>query len=724
MKEIKFWPHLTIVAVLCAVVAGVGVGLWMKRNETASAESVLTAGRIQKVDGNVALANDLTNNGSDLQWSDATANTPFSVGDRIYTNDNSQASLAFTGRNYARLQPNTSLDVLSLDRRRTQLALRDGSAMFDVGYLEPGQVFEVATPYGAVDLNQPGLYDVGIGNDGNVLVSVLSGLAQVVGLGGTGQISKGEMLTLVGQTAANVLLSRLDGGRAGYLVDDYYRYQYPQYYDGRYSDYNTYLQNPYYFDPYRRNISYQYASSYIPGLNDLDYYGNWQNVNGYGYAWTPRVDNGWSPYQQGYWINDYPYGPTWVSSEPWGYAPYHYGRWAFAGDRWYWVPDGVNTTPTYSPALVGFIPDQNQIGWVPLAPNDPYVSRYYDQGWNPNYLSRQDLYQQHLANMAVPGAVAVLPTDDFILGYDDHRIRRWDRRDFDGRRAVLDPLLMTPLRNAVIHSAWGYRGKKDLPPGIAKKLYDRQVIASSAPQDLPFRRDLGRRFGVATVPDRVKNKQFKVNERPDKQFARVGDGDRGNFGGNGDRFNQNGQSSKHALKQMERQQRSEERQFRRAEGTRVAAPVVEQGRGRGWERRSQNASAPAPVIDRDRGRGIERRQQVQMAQPQVRAIDRSNGRPNKHEQRQMSGPPMRQAAPAAAPVMQQGGGNGHGHGAMRQAAPAAAPVMEQGGGHGGGHGANKVEKQGGGGHKNGGGPPAASPGGGGGKGKGKGKGNG
>lgn len=700
MKEMKVWPHLTIVAVLCAVVAGVGVGLWMHRNQTASAESVLTAGRIQRVDGNVALANALTSNGSDLQWSDATANTPFSVGDRIYTNDNSQASLAFTGRNYARLQPNTSLDVLSLDRRRTQLALRDGSAMFDVGYLEPGQVFEVATPYGAVDLNQPGLYDVGIGNDGNVLVSVLSGLAQVVGLGGTGQISKGEMLTLVGQTAANVLLSRVDGGRAGYLVDDYYRYQYPQYYDGRYADYNTYLQDPYYFDPYRRDSSYQYASSYIPGLNDLDYYGNWQNVNGYGYAWTPRVDNGWSPYQQGYWINDYPYGPTWVSSEPWGYAPYHYGRWAYAGDRWYWVPDGVNTTPTYSPALVGFIPDQNQIGWVPLAPSDPYVSRYYDQGWNPNYLSRQDLYQQHLANMAVPGAVAVLPTDDFILGYDDHRIRRWDRRDFDGRRAVLDPLLMTPLRNAVIHSAWGYRGKKDLPPGIAKKLYDRQVIASSAPQDLPFRRDFARRFGVETVPDRVKNKQFQVNDqRPDKQSARFANGDNRDLRGNSD---------KHESKQIERQQRAEERQFGRPEGARVAAPAIDRGRGRGVEQRQKHQvqemrraqpEVSAPVIDRGRGRGAEQRQkhqvqEVRRAQPEMRRIDPSPGRGNKHQERpNMTAPEVRQSAPAA----------------------------QQGGGHGGGHGGNKVEQQGGGGHKNGGGPPAASPGGGG-KGHGKGKG--
>ena len=112
MREIKVWPHLTIVAVICAVAAGVGVGLWMKGNRTASAESVLTAGRIQRVDGDVSVSA-LTNNASEqLQWSDAAANTPFSAGDRIYTNENSQASLAFSGRNFARLEPNTSLDVL------------------------------------------------------------------------------------------------------------------------------------------------------------------------------------------------------------------------------------------------------------------------------------------------------------------------------------------------------------------------------------------------------------------------------------------------------------------------------------------------------------------------------------------------------------------------------------------------------------------------------------
>ena len=140
MHNIKLWPHLTILGVLCAVIGGVGMALWLKHEQTVSAEALPNAARIQRVDGDVALSNGLADNSStetDSQWVAATENQPFSVGDRIYTRENSHASLAFTGRNFARLNPNTSLDVLSLSDRRTQLALRDGSAMFDVGYLAP-----------------------------------------------------------------------------------------------------------------------------------------------------------------------------------------------------------------------------------------------------------------------------------------------------------------------------------------------------------------------------------------------------------------------------------------------------------------------------------------------------------------------------------------------------------------------------------------------------------
>jgi FecR protein len=579
MTNRKSWLPVALVAVAVAIVAGVGVALWMRHEQNVSAAALPNAARIQQVEGQVALTNGLAYENQNAptsaatdQWFVATANQPFSVGDRIYTRDNSRTSIAFTGRNFARLDPNTSLDLLAFDESRTQLALREGSAIFDVGYLAPGQLFEVATPYGAVDFNEPGLYNIGLQNDGSVLVSVLSGLAQVVGLGGNGQISKGEILTLVGQTAADVVLSRLDGRNAGYLVDDYYRYQYPQTYDGRYHDYNAYLSDPYYFDPYRRYASYRYVSGVIPGIYDLDYYGDWQNLNGYGYAWRPRVDTGWAPYQEGYWLADYPYGPTWVSSEPWGYAPYHYGRWAYVGNQWYWVPDGVNTLPAYSPALVAFVPfDGNQIGWVPLGPGDPYAPRYYDSNWQPYYLSRTDIVQPHLVNLGVPGAVAVLPVDQFGRIVEPRRIGRVDPQALANVRPVLDPLTLTPLRNAVVHSAWG-RGKIDLPPGIAKKLDETRVVTSVVPPAPPFRKNLVRELRVERVPEKAKGEKLKIRDERGNQSVRAREDIQQPLSPGRD-----SEAVERETKQMEKQQKRAEGRVVQptgsAEGARVANPV-------------------------------------------------------------------------------------------------------------------------------------------------------
>ena len=643
MNNLKVWPHLTIIAVVIAVLAGVGVALWMKKEPTASAASVPNAARIQRVEGDVALNNGLAagDNSQADQWYTASENQPFSVGDRIYTRDNSRASLAFTGRNFARLNPNTSLDVLSLAEERTQLALRDGSAMFDVGYVPPGGLFEVATPYGAVDFEEPGLYNVGIDN-GQVLVSVLSGLAQVVGLGGSGRISKGEMLKLLGQTAADVVLSQLDGRDAGYLVDDYYGYQYPRYYDGRYRDYNAYLNDPYYFDPYRRNISYQYANSYIPGLYDLDYYGDWQNLDGYGYAWYPRgVDSGWMPYQSGYWMTDYPYGPTWVSNEPWGYAPYHYGRWAFVGDRWYWVPDNVRSTPVYSPALVAFMPfGSNDIGWVPLGPGDVYVPHYYNTSWQPYYLTRDSLYNR-VVNLDVPGAVTVVSVDDFWRGTDWRRARKADRNSLASVNPVLDPLLLTPLRNAVVNSAWG-RGKKDIPPGIARKLQDTTVITSVAPVAPAFARDrdVARAMRVEQVSDRAKGQKFKV--RDERQ-------------GRGAQQAANGSRAEQPRVDVERggPERGGGPPARDERGGRVergGGPPDRTERGGGAPARAERGGPPARAAQPDR-RPQNNARPVQQPRPQVERAARpvQQQRPQQRPVQQ----PRPQAERAARPVQQQ-----------------------------------------------------------------------
>ena len=137
MRQVKVWPHVTLVALLCALLGGGVAALWVRHQRNNEAPTLNSAARIERVDGEVGINHDVKDLG-DAQWLQATTNTPVSAGDRIYARDNSRAAVAFNGRNFARLNPRTALDVMYLTDDRTQLALRDGSALFDVGRLPPG----------------------------------------------------------------------------------------------------------------------------------------------------------------------------------------------------------------------------------------------------------------------------------------------------------------------------------------------------------------------------------------------------------------------------------------------------------------------------------------------------------------------------------------------------------------------------------------------------------
>jgi uncharacterized protein DUF6600/FecR-like protein len=451
MNKIKLWPHGVLIVLGVAIVAGIAAVLWSKYERSAQASGLPNAARIERVDGQVGVNRSLDReNGS--QWIAARENTPVSVGDRIYTKENSKTEIAFTGRNSASIDANTSLDILDLSQDRTQIALRTGSVLFDVGSISSGQLFEVATPCGAIDLNEPGIYQVSIDENGNGTATAFSGRAQVVGQAGSGTIHKGEVLTVSCQDASAATISSVDYDRAGTYLDNHFRSRYPRTYDGRYRSYYTYLDDPYYYDPSRRDTSYNYVSEYIPGLCDLDDYGDWRYVSDYGYVWRPHVETGWAPYQSGYWEMDYPYGLTWVSNEPWGYAPYHYGRWAYATNEWIWVPDAANSYPTYSPALTAFIPlGGSSVAWVALGPGDPYVPRYYDPYWQPVYLTTPTVTERFV-NINVPGAVTVIPAQNFGYVIAPRDTIRVDAQTVARVRPVIDPLTVKELRQAAFET--------------------------------------------------------------------------------------------------------------------------------------------------------------------------------------------------------------------------------------------------------------------------------
>jgi hypothetical protein len=107
-----------------------------------------------------------------------------------------------------------------------------------------------------------------------------------------------------------------------------------------------------YHDRYARNNTHDVGSPYSYGLSDLNYYGNYSMVPGYGWGWQPYlVDANWSPFSNGGWAFYPGVGYTWVSGYPWGWMPFYYGNWAYSpGFGWFWQPGLWNSwapIPTY-----------------------------------------------------------------------------------------------------------------------------------------------------------------------------------------------------------------------------------------------------------------------------------------------------------------------------------------------------------------------------------------
>jgi hypothetical protein len=135
-----------------------------------------------------------------------------------------------------------------------------------------------------------------------------------------------------------------------------------------------------YNDQYRNTDTYAqsgFAPPYFSpayGWNDLNCYGSFIDMPGYGYMWRPYgVSYMWNPFSDGAWVWYPRDGYTWVSYYPWGWAPYRYGSWNYVPSYgWYWRPGGPWNTwytapPVYNPPTYWTRPVP------PATPNRPTV---------------------------------------------------------------------------------------------------------------------------------------------------------------------------------------------------------------------------------------------------------------------------------------------------------------------------------------------------------------
>lgn len=108
-----------------------------------------------------------------------------------------------------------------------------------------------------------------------------------------------------------------------------------------------------------------HSNSYSTGFADLDFYGGWFSVSGYGWGWQPYgIAAGWVPFYSGQWMFMGNTGWNWVSAEPWGWLPYHFGSWVNApGIGWVWMPQG---SLAWQPATATWVQTGGQVGWTPV----------------------------------------------------------------------------------------------------------------------------------------------------------------------------------------------------------------------------------------------------------------------------------------------------------------------------------------------------------------------
>ena len=90
------------------------------------------------------------------------------------------------------------------------------------------------------------------------------------------------------------------------------------------------------------NVSSFGSSTPLYGLNDMSYYGSFQNVGGCGSMWRPYFASAsWEPYGNGIYAAYPGAGYSFVSPYPWGWTPYHTGSWQYCnGAGWGWMPGG------------------------------------------------------------------------------------------------------------------------------------------------------------------------------------------------------------------------------------------------------------------------------------------------------------------------------------------------------------------------------------------------
>ena len=310
MSKLSVKPQLTaVVSPLVLIVLSFTV--------PAFADSQIRMVRLSEVQGDVKVDR---NTG---QFEKAFLNLPITQGVKVQTGNDGRAEVEFEDGSTLRVTPNTVIGF-------PQLSLRDSGTKVSTVHLREGTAYVAFTGAKDAELTLTfGHEKVSLAHSAHLRIEMADTAATLAVFSGDVQVEGDSGSVAVGKnhTASFDLTNDDHATLAKNLEPD---------------PFDTWdKQQDQYHQQYASN-SYGSYSPYAYGTTDLNYYGNFSNVPGYGTMWQPYFAGaGWDPFMNGAWAFSPGFGYGWVSGYPWGWTPYHYGSWVYVPTYgWGWQPGG------------------------------------------------------------------------------------------------------------------------------------------------------------------------------------------------------------------------------------------------------------------------------------------------------------------------------------------------------------------------------------------------
>ncbi|MDR3554590.1 MAG: hypothetical protein P4L55_07535, partial [Syntrophobacteraceae bacterium] len=338
--------------------------------------------------------------------------SPFGLNDALYSGDSAKAEFIFPNGLLARVDASTQIQLIALKEDASEMDLASGIARFY--NKNPNGMLKVTTPFGYVLAQPNSIFDLYVG-DQSVQVIDLSGQVDYI------QQSDNSSYELsAGGPSIVADLSQVSNG-AGDVAAPW---------DDWNSQRDSLLAQR--IEEDKNSDSYKYLPRQLHyDANDLNRSGRWERVlyqGQYRQFWRPtKVSASWQPFTVGRWT-DYYGDQVWVPEESFGYVTGHYGNWLHINGGWYWsppapgsaAPSGTSIAFGWYPGRVAWIGTGQQVGWIPLAPNEPYYAHHY---WGPASVMATGA-SIAIGGLAYASAAVIVPQRDFysVSNYSSVRI--------------------------------------------------------------------------------------------------------------------------------------------------------------------------------------------------------------------------------------------------------------------------------------------------------------